>query len=85
MAADGYEKNGDGTHCFSCYLRWYDTVTTTRSQRFDGMLPCMNFVATRSIFDSFEASMTAATALLNALLSRELRLRGCASHEVNGL
>ena len=34
MAADGRcEKNGDGTHYFSCYLRWYDTVTTTRSQR----------------------------------------------------
>ena len=56
MAASGrYEKKGDGTHYFSCYLRWYDTVTTTRSRRFDGKLPCMHFVATRSILLSFIA------------------------------
>ena len=44
----------------------------------------MNFVATRSIFDSFVAPKTATTtARCNALVSLEMPLRHCASHEAN--
>ena len=47
------------------------------------MLPCMNFVATRSIFDSFEASKTANGTLERTVASLEMPLRHCASHEAN--
>ena len=86
MAADDgrYEKKGDGTHYFSCYLRWYDTVTTTQPA-FDGMLPCMNLLATRSIFESFVAPKTANGTLERTPVSLEMPLRHCESHEANGI